>query len=233
MAQPSGVGYALRWPDGHEIRAAVFSRDEAEQPGTTLLSLEDGRIRALTTQMPVFAPGQPIATLLIPGVSDKVAGFWSLWRISLQSDAERQRRAVAVFVSDDGRVLAPTARAVWDRLIGLGDDVGLHPGVIANEAATAAYDASRRAAETLGAPVFDELAGTHRESVRRERAKGRQGFAARRRAIERSGLLQVRARRLTQLASEEALWEIEMGTREHALPELVALTIIRVDWNEA
>ena len=55
------------------------------------------------------------------------------------------------------------------------------------------------------------------------------GFAARRRVIERIGLPQVRARRLAQLVTEEAAWDAELSAREHALPELAALTVIRVD----
>ena len=58
--------------------------------------------------------------------------------------------------------------------------------------------------------------------------KAQQGYAAQRRAIERNGLPQVRAKRLAQLATEEAAWVAQMETRANVLPELVALTVIRI-----
>lgn len=222
------VGYNLRWPDGHEVSGAVFTRDEAEQPGARLLSLEDERIRALISQLPVFAPGQPVPVLSIAGVSDKVAGTWSLWRVSLQTANNRQQRALALFVSDDGRVLGPTARTVWDRLIALEDGISQGGDSLNESAACSAYEASRKAAETHGAAVFEELLSAHRESTRRERKKGVHAFAGRRRAIERLGLPQVRAHRLALLAAEEQEWSKELSAREAALPELTAMVLVRI-----
>lgn len=227
-AERASVGYNLHWPDGHEVNGAVFTREEAEQPGTQLLSLEDERVRALVAQLPVFAPGQPVPVVSMTGVSDKVAGIWSLWRVSLQTAQSRQQRALALFVSDDGRVLGPTARTVWDRLIALEDGIRQEKGNLGESAASAAYESSRMAAEKHGAAVFDELLSAHRDSIRRERKKGAHAFAGRRRAIERLGLPQVRAHRLALLAAEEQAWSSELAAREAALPELTAMVLVRI-----
>ena len=111
------VGYRLRWPSGDTQRRAVFSRREAELPGATLLTMDDARVRRLTDALPPFAPGQPISSVVLDGISDKVAGVWSLWRIALRGHADQAHRVMPLFVSDQGSVLLPTARAVWDRLI--------------------------------------------------------------------------------------------------------------------
>ena len=102
-----------------QSRRAVFNRDDADRPGATLISLEDERVRGLTNSLPVFAPGQPIPSVVVPDVSDKTTGVWSLWRISLHTAGGREQRFLALFVSDDGRVFGPTARTIWDRLIDL------------------------------------------------------------------------------------------------------------------
>src|SRR5262249_20336586 len=120
----SKPGHDLHWPDGSIMRAAVFTRDEAERSDATLVSLEDPRVRATPASLPVFAPGQPIPTVTIPDISDKVGGIWSLWRISLQTESSREQRCMAIFLTEDGRSFLPTARAVWDRLIEL--PVSLH-----------------------------------------------------------------------------------------------------------
>jgi hypothetical protein len=117
--KPAAVGYDLRWPNGEACQGAVFSRDDADRPGATLISLEDERVRGLTTNLPVFAPGQPIPSIIVPNVSDKTSGIWSLWRISLHTAEGREQRFHALFLTEGGRVFGPTARTIWDRLIDL------------------------------------------------------------------------------------------------------------------
>lgn len=180
--------------------------------------------------LPVIAPGQPVRAVLVPGVSDKVGGVWSLWRISLRTDGGRQQRILTLFVCDDGRVLGPTARAVWDRLIEQPPE--LRPGSAApaeGTAAVTAFETSRRAAEAQGAAIFEELAAAHTEAVQRERRKGTFAFAARRRALERLAHAPVRAQRTAQLAGEERAWSVELAARAAALPELTAIVLLRVE----
>jgi len=223
------VGYHLRWPDGTSFRRAVFTRREAETGGTSLLSLEHPQVRALTARIPLFAPGQPLPGIVLDGISDKVSGTWSLWRIALRAADSRAQRVLPLFLSDDRRVLAPTARAIWDRLIDL--DEGTCPPApvaVSGEEARSIFDQVRAQAEIHGLLVFSELIDAHRDRVKREREKGNRAFAARCRAIERIGLPQVRKHRLDELEREEADWAAELHARGDALPELTALVLIRV-----
>lgn len=224
----SDFGYDLRWPNGDTSSSAVFTRNDADKPGTMLLSLEDERVRGLTTSLPVFAPGQPIPSVLIPEVSDKTTGIWSLWRISLHTTAGREQRFLALFLTQDGRVFAPTARMIWDQLIDLPADVRQSTPEVSGSVALDAYDASRRAAEIQGAVVFDELILAHQQSIARERKKGTHAFSSRRRAVEKLGLPQVRAHRLRLLKQEELTWSHELANREAALPDLAAILMVQV-----
>jgi hypothetical protein len=224
----AAVGYDLRWPNGDTVAGAVFNRDNADQSGVTLLSLEDERIRALTTNLPVCAPGQPIPSIVIPDVSDKTAGVWSLWRISLHSAETREQRFVALFMTEDGRVFGPTGRTVWERLVDLPSGVGQIPEDLSGDASVEAFDASRKAAEVHGAAIFEELATAHQFSIARERKKRVHAYASRRRAIGRLGLPQVRAHRLREVADEEEAWSKELVAREAALPDLAPILMVRV-----
>jgi superfamily II DNA or RNA helicase len=226
--KPTAVGHDLRWPNGDTCPSAVFSRNDADKPGATLISLEDERVRALTTSLPVFAPGQPIPSVVIPEVSDKTSGIWSLWRISLHTAGGREQRFLALFLTEDGRVFGPTARTIWDRLIDLPTDLKQATEEISGPLAVDAYEASRLAAETQGAIVFEELASAHQHGIVRERKKGSHAFASRRRAIERLGLPQVRAHRLRLLNQEEQAWSNELAAREAALPDLAAILMVRL-----
>lgn len=224
----AAVGYDLRWPNGDTCTAAVFSRDDADRAGVTLISLEDERVRGLTTNLPVFAPGQPIPSIVIPDVSDKTSGVWSLWRISLHSAGGREQRFVALFLTEDGRVFGPTARTVWERLIDLPGGLSQAGDELSGKPAVDAFDTSRKAAEEHGTAIFEELATAHQLSIVRERKKGVHAYASRRRAIERLGLPQVRAHRLRLVADEEQAWSGELAAREAALPDLAAILMVRV-----
>lgn len=226
--KPAVIGHDLRWPNGEECLAAVFSRNDADRPGAKLISLEDERVRGLTTSLPVHAPSQPIPTVVVPDVSDKTSGFWSLWRISLHTAGGRVQRFFALFLAEDGRVFGPTARTIWERLIDLPNGLSQVGGDISGSTALAAFDASRETAEAQGATVFEELAAAHQMSITRERKKGAHAFSSRRRAIERLGLPQVRAHRLRILADEEQSWSRELAAREIALPDLAAVLMVRV-----
>jgi superfamily II DNA or RNA helicase len=224
------IGYKLVWPDGTSQRRAVFSRQEAEGPGATLLSLESPQVRSLVARLPQFAPGQPLSALILDGISDKVAGCWSLWRIAVRTVDNHAHRVMAIFVSDEGRVLVPTARAVWDRLIDLDatQDVSVESSVRGADAIEA-FEQARTEAENAGQPIFAELAQLHQERQAYQRKKGRRAYDARRKAIERIGLPQVRSHRLRELDREETEWKERLAREERALPELTALLMLRIE----
>ena len=227
-AKVSAVGFDLRWPSGDTIASAVFNREDADRPGATLISLEDKRVRGLTNSLPIFAPGQPIPSVVVPDVSDKTSGVWSLWRISLHTVGGREEQFLALFMSDEGRVFGPTARTIWDRLIDLPAGLSQAADDLSGEPALRAYEASRAAAESQGGAIFEELFGDHKLSVVRERKKGERAFVSRRRAIERLGLPQVRSYRLRILADDEEAWTRELAARETALPDLAAVLMARI-----
>ena len=228
VADKTDVGYRLRWPEGTEIDPAVFYRVEAEATGATHVTLEDPKVRGLVSRLPHFAPGLPLPTVILPGISDKVGGLWSLWRVTLQTSEGQTQRILPIFVSDEGRVLNPTARAVWDRLL---EQDHSQLEVVApseDEASCAAYEACRSAAELQGRDVFRELSAKHAERIGRERRKGTRAFEARRRAIDRIGLTQVKQYRVSQLEKERQAWDERMRQLDTALPELTAVVLVRV-----
>ena len=134
-----------------------------------------------------------------------------------------------LFISDEGRALAPTARAVWDRVIDLDGSAPLisDTSITGDDAATA-YDQASTAAQEHGRALFTELMDEHQKRQARKRQKGRRAFDARRRAIERIGLPQVRDFRLRELAQEEREWTEQITAQDTALPELTALLVVRI-----
>jgi hypothetical protein len=220
-----GDTYHLRWPDGTEVRRAVFARCDAAAPGVQRLTLEDPAIRALTTRLPRFVPGQAVPALRLDGLSPEIRGWWALWRIAAVAEDLELARIMPLFLHEDGRVLLPTARHVWDHLV---TDVPIDVTPVAELPAEKALSDLQHAAETHGHPVYATLAREHRTRIERERDKATVAFAARRRAIERIGLPAVRDHRLRELDREEQASRNTVDRRAWVQPELTPIAIARI-----
>jgi hypothetical protein len=167
----------------------------------------------------------PVPEVLVAGIARGISGLWSLWRIRLASEGWRRDALLPLFQTDDGKLLAPTARRIWDALVG--EDVRLGP-VLGAVASRQAYDQAYGAAEQQGIVLYESLRSEHRGFMARERDKSEYAFAARRRAIGRIGLPEVRNFRLSALSSEEKEFSERVDQRTRALPTIVPLLIMRV-----
>ena len=226
-AERNDLDWNLTWPDGNREGAVVFSVADAEQsPSARHLTLQEPRIRGLATRIPPFAPGQPIPCLSLKELPSEVRGFWSLWRITLHAPEGSRHRVMPLFRHEDGRVLAPTARFVWDRMLADQPSVREH---VEGEAAAEAFDGVQESACDHGQPIYEELVQAHRIRLAAERKKGDYAFAARRSIIERIGLPAVRDRRLTQLVAEQRSWRDRLDRAAGTSPELVPLLLVHVE----
>ena len=226
-AERHGRAWDLTWPDGEREGNVVFSaRDADRAPSARHLTLEALRVRELATRIPPFAPGQPIPCLALQGLRAEVRGLWSLWRITLHAPDGDWRRVIPLFRHEDGRVLAPTARFVWDQMLASQPPVRGH---VKGSAATEAFDRVYASVCDHGQEIYQELVQTHRARLAAEREKGGYAFADRRLAIERVGLPAVRDHRLMQLAAEERSWSERLDLRAETSPEVVPLVLVHVE----
>jgi len=226
QVRQEGPFYDLTWPDGTVWQRVVFHRRDAHLPGVRLATLEDPRIREITTRLPRFVPGQPIPQLRLAGIATEIAGWFALLRVTVRAIDWTEHRILPLFVHDDGRVLPPTARRIWDGLLEDGQE---SPSSVTGPAAESTFAIVTHAAEEHGRVVYDALVHEHRTRLERERAKCDAAFAARRRAINRIGLPAVRAHRLPQLDAEESVWREALEQRAAILPELTPILIVRVE----
>jgi len=220
-------GWNLTWPDGGTDENVVFSSKDAERfPASRHLTLENPKIRGLVMRLPRFAPGQPVPIVSIPGLADGVQGFWSLWRISIATPEWNRKRMMPLFLADNGMVYLPTARHVWDQLLGESPRV---KAILGSEVSQVAFEKSESAARERGQSMYETLLQEHQEHIAREREKANYAFSARRKAIERIGLPQVRKHRLNLLSQEERDFQEQIDQKAHVFPDMVPLIVIRVE----
>ena len=217
----------LTWPDGQTYTNVVFTGKEAERyPTAQHLALEEPRIRGLAVKLPRFVPGQPIPMVSIPGMSHEIEGIWSLWRIAIITAAWNRQRILPLFLANGGDVFLPTARHVWDQLLVTSPLLHSFLDVAASEAVLTEL---QNTAEQYGKPIYETLVQEHRSRIAREREKADYAFAARRRAIERIGLPEVRNYRLNQLAEKKkAFWE-QLEQKAQTFPEMIPLLIMKIE----
>lgn len=225
-AEKNGHSWHLTWPTGEKLEKIAFTVKDAEGNASgDRLTLEDPRIRGLAMRLPRFAEGQPIPCIILPGLPVDVQGFWSLWRIALYTEDWSQQRIVPLFLHDSGRIFLPTARHIWEQMLVGKVEVG---HLLTGENAAQAFSRVWESAIVEGKPIYDELVQKHRQQLDRERDKGEYAFKARRRAIDRLGLSQVRTHRLTLLAQEERAWREQLNRKAEVTPELVLVLLVRL-----
>jgi hypothetical protein len=158
----------------------------------------------------------------------EVVGYWSLWRITLDHKSLRDVKILTMFHHDDGRILLPTARHIWDALLEENPEVTL---LVTKTGADveAVFKRLRSEAESQGETAFNELHARHQRRLKREQEKGRYAFHVRREALNRIGLPEVRQHRLKRLDEDERVWGEELGKREQVLPDLQPLILLRVE----
>jgi len=164
----------LEWPDGELFSNMVFTRKDAvDIPTAHHLTLENKRVRNLVMKLPRVVRGQPIQSVNIPGLPDEIKGFWSLWTITIHADDLKWQRVLAIFLHDDGRILKPTARHIWNKLLTVSPEIGRH---LKSDSAHDAFDRVMEAAEKDGKAIYDGIIQMHRKRLIRERRKGTYAF---------------------------------------------------------
>ncbi|WP_256666327.1 MULTISPECIES: DEAD/DEAH box helicase [unclassified Pseudomonas] len=233
-AEKNGDAWRIRWVDGSEsVRGCFDARIAEANPDWEWITLEDPRARALISEMPRCVSGQPLPLLRINSLPDSVKGVWSLWEIGLATLAEftalnsrPRRRFLPVFVTDDGRSFAPTAKRIWDLL--LTEPLEL---LRVDEAVDSIDSFSRveTAAYQQGEPLFSELKEDYHTRLREERERALYAYSARLQAIGRIGLPAVREHRRKRLDQEHQARMELLDEAQACVPELNAVMLLRVN----
>jgi hypothetical protein len=227
--RPRLGGYDLTWADGTTWEHVTFDRQHADATGTRLLTLEEPRLRELVERSACVVPGQPLPVVRASGLPAGIQGIWSLWEIAASDETDPQPcTLLPLFHHDDGRWLDPTARWLWDALLRPSTPITVVESM-RGTSATDAYATHRATAEQRGASVFHHLVEQVQQQIAAERDRRTAAYAARRQALERIGLANVRQARLRDLAQEEAAWVAQLQQRARLRPSLTAVLLVRVE----
>jgi hypothetical protein len=220
MAEKSGTSWRLQWPDGAMTERACFDVDGAEAaPGATWLTLDNPAVRAVIDDVPAVPPGMPALRLTFSSLPEGIRGSWSLWRIKIATARGEERRYMPLFVQE-GRVFAPTARRIWEMMIG--------EAVTAKGTAVIDQTEIERLADAQAEAIYLELRDRHLRGLELERQRLTAAFEARRRAIGRIGLENVRRARMSRLEVDHRSKMGELDAAVSVMPSLEPVAIVEV-----
>jgi len=228
--------WELTWPDGQEQHKCVFnSRDTASLVDTTLLNLENNRVRGLTMNLPQVVSGQPLPCVSLSELPSNITGLWGLFEIRLLVGTHlknqtlripmARRSYLSVFLSEEGKLFLPTARHIWDAIQ---TTEPLVLDALDFDKSTLAYEQLQESAEQAGQALFETMQEAHIASIAREEERGSVAFNSRRKAIERIGLPEVRQYRLEKCNINESEWRNELKSAQQIMPEIRPLLLMRI-----
>jgi len=211
------VGKKIRWPDGEEWHRITFSGKEAQMnPKLKHITLQNSKIRGLCNQLSVWSEVQDIPQLNISGLPKGAGGFWSLWGIRLGGQDERQISYFPLYCKENGQFSAPASQRIWDAVSGtVPEVVGFN--VMNNQTI---YKMIHSLAEEQGKSIFEAMEHEYQQELLTQEEKSNFAFSARKKAINRIGLSEVKNYRLRQLDKEYSDWTDQLKRRKNYFPEL-------------
>ncbi|MCK0165797.1 helicase-related protein [Marinobacter sp. S6332] len=234
----------LIWPDGEEWRSCRFLGSNTNEPRggkshlaeraaeEVQISLEQPKIRGLIYNPPRWIPAEPIPVCSIAGLPDTVDGTWSLWQIKLEPvdpDISNPRASCTaffpLFISCEGKSFPATAKRIWETLL---SHVPVFGEPDLSERPESVFDALKEQAIIAGEGAFLALKQEYECALDEEAEKTNYGFTARRKAVARIGLPEVRNYRLGLLDTEVSDWRSNLNHRKQTAPELNPLLVLRV-----
>lgn len=220
-------GYDLIWPDGEKMEKVTFHKNEAIENDHTALTLDNPKVQRLVKKQFVVGPGQPIINIIIPSISKKITGYWSLWHISIQNEDNIKSKIIPIFLHDDGRIFQPTANKLWDiftegnnefTCTGIGDDKDFK-----------VYNRLLDLIREFGHDTYNGLIVEYKHEINQEKEKFLYFFKMRKEAISKIGLENVKQKRLKDLEIEFNNWSHIISKKEAILPCISPMIILRVE----
>lgn len=226
-AEKNLLGWDLTWTDGTKIDGVSFFGRDAVEQGLRHLGFQERRLHQLIQSVPTLLASEQVPAVHVTGLPAGLSGYWSLWQVGLLTGAQQQVRALPLFCHDDGRILLPTARLIWDKLIDGHSSISA-VGAADDSMGQAVLERMRSEAEKQGHSLFSELEQQHLQRLSWEAEKGDYAYQVRRQALDRIGLPEVRQYRLRRLEEEERQWRERMETSRVVYPELKPMIYLRV-----
>ncbi|MBC4000276.1 DEAD/DEAH box helicase [Morganella morganii] len=221
--------HTLTWPNGATWSGITFiGKIAQQQPSFTHLTLENPKIKGLCSQLPVWSEAQPIPSVAVKSLPAGANGYWALWSIRLVAGHERRCQYMPVYIKPNGQYYATASQRVWDAVCSKEFEILPQDLAVESSLHQSIYALMHKVAQEEGKAIFESMLTANQTDLDNQFEKGEYSFNARKKAVERVGLPEVRQFRLRQLSSEYALWLQDIDKKRRVIPDMVLHTIIEI-----
>jgi len=217
----------ITWPGERQAEAYSFESNKFGSSNREIEHLRLGhpKITELIENLPRFFPGMPVPQVKFNSDGSTFDGWWSLWEVKISAEGKISRQFMPLYQHVDGRLLAPSARHIFE---GLCHDAFNIVGGVAHAETTAPLAALSAAAYELGQDQYISMRQKHQAQLSLHYDRRRHGFAAKRKMLQALGLPEVRQHRLAKLDSEIAQAELDYQRMSQVKPQLSLLLLMKI-----
>ena len=187
------------------------------------IDLSEVVIQRVNSMHAYFAPGMPVPSLSIPGLGFTVNGWFALWKVGIAEGLWRQQHVFAIFLTDSGDAYATTAQRIWDALATRSTEISS-----IGEYETYDYTTLEAYARSEAGGLYERVLAGAKERSRRRKIALDVSYLARRTALARIGIDNIREARRRELESEYQRNKAQIEMATHALPDLQCLFLAKV-----
>lgn len=215
-------GWNILWPDGTMMEEVSFtSGDTLLEDRSRILGINHPKVKEIIELSQPITNLRSSALVKIRGLSPGLAGIWSLWVLRISLGKKTKSHYIPIFTSEDGTAYLTTAKRIWEKVSegkfsifsGTEKDASNHKNI----------------AEEYANEIFEEETEKEMEKIKMEHNRKIMAIEAKRRAIERIGIKNIRESRLRDLESEKLRIEKEYSVIEEPVPELYPILVLEVE----
>jgi len=208
--------------DGNILKATFESEKANDNPGAEQLTLQHPLIKQILNEVDAGMQGQIPVLQSFEG--KETAGYLTIWKVSALNEKESKTTYSAQFITDQGRVFAPYANSLWNKLVQEGNafqQISWQPNV-------PDFNDNSQLRNNLHA-IFHRMeegimAGLQDIAQKKLRALD---FTEKR--LNRIGIENIRMAKMRRLEKEKEEWLDTFRKSAHVVPEVKHIITVRID----
>ena len=208
---------------GSDTLKAIFDADKAgDNPGAEQITLQHPVVKKILNEVDAGMEGQ--IPVLESFDKSETAGYLTIWKISALNEKESKTTYSAQFITDQGRVFAPYANTLWNKLVQ--EDNAFQQ--IAWQPEVPALRENGQLQNNLHA-IFHRMEEDIKVGLTDLAEKKLRALGFTEQRLNRIGIENIRNARMKQLQKERSEWEDTFRKISHVVPEVKHIITIRID----
>lgn len=201
----------------------VFDADKVgENPGTEQITMQHPIIKKILSETDGSMQGQIPVLQSFKG--DETAGYLSLWKVSALNETETKVTYSAQFVTDQGRVFAPYANTLWNKLV--------QDNTAFQQTGWLPYDTSivdnAQLQNNLHA-IFHRMEDGIQAGISDLAQKKLKAIEYTEKRLNRIGIPNIREAKIKRLKKEKQEWDENFLKARNVVPEVKHILTVRID----